>query len=47
MKITFMRNEKCIDIIDENSLIIIIDVHNESHVENIDVVNIGRKSCNN
>jgi cyclic-di-AMP phosphodiesterase len=35
----FIDNDMCMDIINDNSLIIVVDVHNRSHVENIDIIN--------
>lgn len=40
---SFISSEKCLNMIDENSLLIIVDVHNQSHVESMDIVsNIGK-----
>ncbi|MBV1819575.1 DHH family phosphoesterase [Clostridium cochlearium] len=39
----FLNSNKCIEKIDENSLLIIVDVHNKGHVQNIKVVEKSKK----
>jgi c-di-AMP phosphodiesterase-like protein len=39
----FVDGDYCIDIMDENSLLIVVDVHNKSYVQNIDVVKECKK----